>query len=717
MEADLPTAGGVTRPDYSESPEVRSYPDVLAFLKPGNQLRWMWSFVEGWFMSRTYSTLAAALPFIIVAVGGSAFLWWLRTAPKDAIVKKYEAAIDRATAEKDFEKAGLYLHGLTALRPHDHVYAFRLAIHDAEFGDKARARNILAGLTASDGYLPARKWLVQQALRQEPLIPLTEDQLEGQLLWILKKEPKDVPMNRILADLYLKQGQLNQAEDRLVRIINEVPALGTVLARIQRLLNRDQEPILRHLTMAEEFFQNVLLDNRRNHEARTARADALVELGRFDDAIQILKEGLSIADAEGKTVLNKALSAAYEGIATQRIAASSLNRELSARLLSESLKIDAANRSALQKALSLWQYGTPFPEGTFDDTIAVLREAVDTDQTAGFLLAQCHAASGDIDEAITMLAPLSEENVRLKPIMVRLHRSAGQDGKAKVLANGLLKEYFSDRDEGQISFEDRLFRTEILHLNNQFEDGIAELDRHKPTADGEFTAADRSRWNQLYCTVNLALYDRKLGESDFANPAEAITILNRAFATNQKTMSVLTRLGRLSYREDEFAVPAEEALNRLLTAGTLTPVVYNLLGTLALELEKPDKAIQHLERALSLGRRNPMVMNNLAVALVRGAVRDLDRALSLADDVLEIIPENPDALSTRGEVYIAMMRWEDARADLERALRGRPDSRTVRTLLIQVYEALDESPLAKEHRRYIEALDAKESESAAATSS
>ena len=107
-----------------------------------------------------------------------------------------------------------------------------------------------------------------------------------------------------------------------------------------------------------------------------------------------------------------------------------------------------------------------------------------------------------------------------------------------------------------------------------------------------------------------------------------------------------------------------------------------------------------------------MVMNNLAVALVRGSVRDLDRALKLADDVLEIIPENPDALSTRGEVYVAMLRWEDARADLERALKEQPTSRTVRSLLIPVYEALEEAALANEHRRFIEALDAKEKASA-----
>ena len=174
-------------PDYSESPDVSRFPGFLDYIKPGNQFRWLWSFIEGWFLSRTYATLAVATPFIIVAVGGSAFLWWLRTAPKDAIVKKYEVAIDKATAEKDFEKAGLYLHALTALRPHDHVYAFRLAVHDAEYGDENRARSILAGLTANDGYLPARKWLVQQAQQEEPLIALTTDQLEGQLLSILKK--------------------------------------------------------------------------------------------------------------------------------------------------------------------------------------------------------------------------------------------------------------------------------------------------------------------------------------------------------------------------------------------------------------------------------------------------------------------------------------------------------------------------------------------------
>ena len=699
-------------PDYSESPDISRYPGFVEYIKPGNQFRWAWTFVEGWFVSRTYSTLAVAIPFIIVAVGGSAFLWWLRTAPKDAIVKKYEAAIDTATAEDDFEKAGLYLHGLTALRPHDHVYAFRLAVHDAEHGDENRARSILAGLTANDGYMPARKWLVQQAKEKEPLIKLTTDQLEGQLLSILKKEPKNVPMNRTLADLYLKQGQLKQAEDRLLRIINEVPALGTPLARIQRLLKRDQEPILRHLNMAEEYFRKLLLDNRRNYDARAARAEALVELGRFDDAGQLLKEGLEIADDQGQPVLKKALAATYEGIATQRMAASNLNRGLCARLLAESLKVDATNRSALQKALGLWQIGTSFPEGTFNGPMKVLEDSAADDRSAKLLLAQCHAASGDVDQAIEMLQPLSKDNVRLKPVMVRLHRTAGQNAKAEALIDSLVDEYFDKRAVADVSSEDSLFRAEILQLDNRLEESLAELDRYKSTSEGASSGMDLNLWNQTYSTVSLALYDRKLKTKEFADPAEAITLLNRAFETGRRTTAVLDRLARLSYRDDDFAEPAEEALNRLLTTGAMTPVVYNLLGTIALELDKPEKAVRYLERALSLGQKNPMVMNNLAVALVRGSVRDLDRALKLADDVLEIIPENPDALSTRGEVYVAMLRWEDARADLERALKQQPTSRTVRSLLIPVYEALEEAALANEHRRFIEALDAKEKASA-----
>ncbi len=104
-----------------------------------------------------------------------------------------------------------------------------------------------------------------------------------------------------------------------------------------------------------------------------------------------------------------------------------------------------------------------------------------------------------------------------------------------------------------------------------------------------------------------------------------------------------------------------------------------------------------------------MVLNNLAIALICGAdgpsmAADSERALQLAESALAIVPQQPDVLSTRGEILIAQERWEDARRDLEVALSKRQKSANIRRLLVQVFEALGEPALAAEHGRLLKQL-------------
>lgn len=78
--------------------------------------------------------------------------------------------------------------------------------------------------------------------------------------------------------------------------------------------------------------------------------------------------------------------------------------------------------------------------------------------------------------------------------------------------------------------------------------------------------------------------------------------------------------------------------------------------------------------------------------------------LALANQTLKLIPDHPDALSTRGEVYVAMERWNDAVADLTEALKLRKDSVLIHQLLEHAYQALSEPKLHELHRKRVEEL-------------
>ena len=100
-----------------------------------------------------------------------------------------------------------------------------------------------------------------------------------------------------------------------------------------------------------------------------------------------------------------------------------------------------------------------------------------------------------------------------------------------------------------------------------------------------------------------------------------------------------------------------------------------------------------------------MVLNNLAIALVRDNKDNAERALEIANSALEILNDHRDVLSTRAEVLIALERWDEALRDLEVSLSKGANSLTFRLLLSQVYEALGEATLAEENRRIILAME------------
>jgi uncharacterized protein HemY len=130
------------------------------------------------------------------------------------------------------------------------------------------------------------------------------------------------------------------------------------------------------------------------------------------------------------------------------------------------------------------------------------------------------------------------------------------------------------------------------------------------------------------------------------------------------------------------------------------------LGAHAIIHERYTKAVTWLEQGnrLSAGR-NPAILNNLALSIVRGKSDSPTKALLLVDEALKLLPDNPELLSTRGEIQIAMELWNDAREDLERSLAARGGRPKVHRLLEQAYKKLRKNNLAELHQNEAEKLE------------
>jgi uncharacterized protein HemY len=80
--------------------------------------------------------------------------------------------------------------------------------------------------------------------------------------------------------------------------------------------------------------------------------------------------------------------------------------------------------------------------------------------------------------------------------------------------------------------------------------------------------------------------------------------------------------------------------------------------------------------------------------------------LQLANETLILLPDHPDALSTRGEVFVAMERWPDAIADLTQSLHHRAKSAELHRLLEKAYLGISDTQMANDHRKRAEELEA-----------
>lgn len=697
----VPTSG------YADDVNAREFPGFRDLIRPGNAITWVWGFIEAWFVSRPYPQLLFALPFMLVGIGGIFFVSWLRSAPRDTLVTQYEAAATAALQADDADIAGVFLKGLIELRPLDHRYRFQLAQHQLEHDQQAAAFSNLAVLTGPDGYSLARLWMISQATKPNPVIPMTTEQIEGQLRAILDREPANATANQMMANQSVRNGQYKLAEGYLLRAVEQHPQLRLPLVKIQKLLNRDEKLVDQQLHIAESESLSRLMKNPTDEKARVNHSETLLMRNQFHDAERVLKEGLAISES---LTLQHALASLYSRLATDRMRESTLNSEHSQRLIAQAILLNPQDTNYLKQALALTATGASFESQQLQPAIDALVDTENLTTEQQVLLAQVKATHGDFDGAIEQTEPLIESRPRLRILLAGFLHSAGRIKEADVLlqqmeaeyqVNGTMTELESICDHAEALLMTRKFEAAAMLLTTVF-------------SDSERNTEHLVRRNILSARANLALFDERLKAEAFSTTEGLIELLDAALTTDQLALAVIERLAGLSCSDSDLSKVADDRLAQLLVAGNANADVYNLVGSRALSSNDTVKAKRYLERAYSLAPQNPMVLNNLALAVIRARSSDAsksangDRALKLANDALKVVPEHPDVLSTRGEILIAQERFEEARRDLEIALPKRQKSSNIRRLLVEVFNALGEHSIAEEHDRVLRKLNDQE---------
>jgi len=648
--------------------------------------------IEYWFFSRVPSRFLLGLPSAIVAFGGVLFLLFLKHDDQQAAVQRYEDAVSDAIRAEEWENASLFLNSLCSLRPHLPHYKYQLAVLKQQLGNEPAAFGLmqqLAPLNGAAGFGPARVWLVQQTLSGKNS-GLSKNDLGQQLKFAVSERPTDAQAHQLLADYYVSEQQFRLGETHLRTAAEQAPEAYVALARLQKQLNRSAEQIKSSLDLARNAFQQRLTKDTGDLTARIQWARCHAIENQFGEAELILKEGLALQDAPE---LRAALSQLYAEIAAKRIQESALNVQLASQLLIQAIAVSPANVGAIAQLSNLPAAQVTVSHEDLKVTVDHWREQVQTENApaARIVLAQLLKLCGQTTEAIQQLENGLTDHPESRPLLAQLYLQKNRTDEAETIYNQLLNE--QDEQSNQSSPQSIYARAALLLQSGRLDDAVAFIRTHRE----DLPESEQEPLNRIHAAVLDGLVSHLL--STGADESEAaLELLKESLSVAPQEQRALLRIASMSCSDSSAASDAEVLLVKMLAEGSFNVSVYNFIGTEALRVGQFEKARRNLETAKRLAPENPMVLNNLALAAIRGPAPDYKYALSLVASVLQILPNHPDALSTRAEVLFAMERWEEADRDLQLALPDRPDSVNVRRLLVLVNEKLGNQVLADRHR-------------------
>ncbi|MCP4171916.1 MAG: hypothetical protein GY758_14210 [Fuerstiella sp.] len=654
---------------------------------------YLFRLIEYWIFSRVPSRILWGLPSAIVAFGGMLFLLYLKHDDQQAAVQRYEEAVSEAIQEEDWESASLFLNSLCSLRPHLQHYKFQLALLYHQAGNEPAAFGLmqqLAPLNGAEGFAPARTWLVKHATSGNEL-GLKKEFVGQQLIAAVRERPFDPEANQMLANYYVSERQYRLAETHLKRAAEYAPETYLSLAQLQKQhLKRGPEVIRSSLEFAKDAFQQQLTEDTGNLNARIQWSRCHAIEGQFDEAVLILQEGLSLQDAPE---LRTALSQLYAEIANTRLQESRLNAALAGRLLIQSLAITPTNVAAIAQLSSLPATELTISESDLKNAITYWQQQVQAEDApaARLVLAQLLKMCGRTTEAIPLLETGLADHPETRPLLAQLYAIENRTEESNRLYNQLLQDV--DDGDDQSPTQTITARALLLLQALRLDEALAFIrDRRQDVPD-----AEQGPLNRIHAKVLITMVDQLLGAPTDESEA-AFNLLKESVSVAPQEQSALIRLASISCSTLSAAADADSLLTEILADGSSNASVYTYIGTEALRGNQFQKARRNLETARRLDPQNPMVLNNLALAASRGPSPDYDYALSLVASVLELLPDHPDALSTRAEILLAMERWEEADRDLQLALPDRPSSQNVRRLLVLVNEKLGNQALADRHR-------------------
>ena len=143
-----------------------------------------------------------------------------------------------------------------------------------------------------------------------------------------------------------------------------------------------------------------------------------------------------------------------------------------------------------------------------------------------------------------------------------------------------------------------------------------------------------------------------------------------------------------------------EFLEDKLATGEKAAMVHFSLSNVMWMENQQEEARWHVEQAYKLDPSFSTIANNLAWFLAHEENPDLERAYSLAHEIVRNDPRNARFNDTLATILMKQQRWDEAVTHFQKALPGmkQNEKNEIHKKLAEVYSNLDKPNLARLHR-------------------
>lgn len=705
-------AGESDNPDRPRT-EVLLPPLRLVILRPFLTVQWISAAVEGWLWTRAWLTLLPGLPFAVAAI--SLIVLMIET-PGDLRdqINLLRTQIQDPESRKHPEMHELRLRALSGLLPDDHTPLLARAQFAADEGRFDDAVQLMLRLSewGDLGIPEARMWLVQDALSATPHYRCSEEQLEQHLRMTLRVSPGLVEAHATLAAILLKRGELLLAERSLAAAAELAPRYHLPLIQLRQSLGR-QDLTGESFSKALEKLSAAISQRPNDWETRIALARMHTMQNDFASAVRILEVGRQLSDL---AAYRRVLAEVHTAHARFLFDAGTLNRDQAAGLITAALKLDPLNITAVELADRLARIDAWFPQDVVADSTEKWKDAFQRfPERPDVRLSLCRMLELNNEPAasLELLTPLLEQHPEMNSKAVELMVKSGQLEAARSAAEKSFEALRSSPDDKSA----RRTAAECLMVLGDFP-GVRKLlqtDANTPVSDPDeqmlFGIACLQEFDVLSGRPRRAGTAADYWIPDFSalpaeRPQQLVELLRQAGTVAPIRLDAADRLARIALLDHPQSQVAEQLILQFRARENQSAEILNQLGAHAILHERYEKARGWLEQgSLIAAGRNPAILNNLAIAILRGKLDNPQRALLLVNEALNLLPDNPELLSTRGEIHTEMRLWEDARTDLEQSLASRGGRPKVHRLLEKVFRGLLDDVNAEVHRAAAEALE------------